>query len=332
MLRNQRSDELGYFGIASRDQALAAGTSRKQIAANLKSGRWQGLHRAVYATHNGPIAFQARVHAAVLAAGSGAAASHRTAAILVGLINVSSTADSFDIGEAREDDGRDALIHVTVQHGRRVAAPRGVRIHVSRRLDVMRHPSRIPAQTRIEETVLDLVDLAADQDAVVGWLATACGKRLTTPDRILAVLVRRPRARWRALAMEALGDVRAGTHSVLERRYMCDVERAHGLPRGQRQAPHDRPGGRIYDDVWYTAFRTVVELDGRVAHPALQRSRDLRRDNIAVVRGDSVLHFIWSDIARTPCATAAQVATVLRLHGWRGVPRRCGPTCMIGEF
>ncbi|MEE6260269.1 hypothetical protein [Plantactinospora sonchi] len=50
--------------------------------------------------------------------------------------------------------------------------------------------------------------------------------------------------------------------SALELRYLHDVERAHVLPVGQRQAIRLRRGGRWYDDVRYRDYRTRVELDG----------------------------------------------------------------------
>jgi hypothetical protein len=46
----------------------------------------------------------------------------------------------------------------------------------------------------------------------------------------------RARVRWRADMLQALEDVADGVHSPLEYRYLRDVERAHGLPTGKRQA------------------------------------------------------------------------------------------------
>jgi hypothetical protein len=253
-----------------------------------------------------------RIWAVLIAAGREAALSHHTAAELAGLT-----------------DSVSPTVHVTIPANRRIAALSGACIHHSNRLDVARHPTKNPPQTRIEETVLDLVDVAESVDVALGWLTAACGRRLTRPDRIHQALNQRKQVRWRREVASALGDVARGNHSVLELRYFRTVARAHGLPAGVRQAPHLRNGGRIYDDVWYPDFNTVVELDGRLAHPVEAAFRDLQRDNVAGVRGDVVLHYGWADVANSPCATATQIAAVLKSHGWTGAEQPCGETCIL---
>jgi very-short-patch-repair endonuclease len=109
----------------------------------------------------------------------------------------------------------------------------------------------------------------------------------------------------------------------LELAYLRSVERAHRLPRADRQAVAEEQGGRRYDDVRYSRFRTRVELDGRAAHPEHPRWRDMRRDNAAVAAGDTVLRYGTGDVVSRPCAVAVQVGTALRAGGWRGKPRRC---------
>ncbi len=53
----------------------------------------------------------------------------------------------------------------------------------------------------------------------------------------------------------------------------------------------------------------------------------MHRDNRLVVAGDVVLHFGWRDVIGRPCEVAAQVTQVLRVRGWTGSPRACGPSC-----
>ena len=293
-------------GVVTRDQALAGGLTADAIRARLRSGRWQLLHRAVYLTYSGPVPRTAQRWAAVLRAGQGAAVSHHTAAELHGLL-----------------DHRADAVHVSVPATRRVTAIPGVVVHRSRELDVARHPSRLPPQTRVEETVVDLTQTCASLEDAIGWVAKACGRRLTRPERILAVLVRRRSAKWRAELIDMLRDVADGAHSALEIRYLRDVERAHGLPPASRQHVVVSAGRKSYDDVRYREYGVVVELDGRLAHPADARWRDMRRDNAAAVDGRTVLRYGWADVAGRPCEVAAQVADVLRAAGWRGVLRRC---------
>jgi very-short-patch-repair endonuclease len=300
-------------GVVSRPQALAAGLTSEAIRQRLRSGRWQQLRRGVYATFSGEPGRPALLWAAVLRAGEHALLSHHTAAELVGLC---------------EQPAVD--IHVTIPSARRVTAVDGVLLHRSNRLERAAHPTRRPPQTRVEHTVLDLVETCATLDDAIGWLTRACGRRLTTADRLTAALAGCPRTHWRADLLAMLGEVDAGCHSPLEVRYLRAVERAHRLPPGDRQAARARPGGRYYDDVHYPSFGTIVELDGRLAHPVDAPFRDLRRDNATTAAGGVVLRYGWADVSRRPCAVAIQVDAVLRGRGWRGRIHPCrAPDCPV---
>jgi very-short-patch-repair endonuclease len=302
-------------GVITRAQALACGITIGAIRARLRTGQWQSIYRSTFATFSGPVPRESMLWAAVLRAGRGAVLSHQSAAELAGLM-----------------DGSDVPIHVTVPGQRRPHAVPGVVFHLSRRVDRARHPSRLPPQTRIEETVVDLTQSAPSLEQALVWIARACGRRLTRPERIAEALAARKKVRWREELLAALGDVTTGAHSTLELRYLRDVERAHGLPGGSRQQVVHRPGGRYYDDVRYPEFGVVVELDGRAAHPDEVRWRDMRRDNTSVLQGRRVLRYGWTDVTARPCAVAAQVGDVLRAAGWTGTPRSCRAGCsMIRE-
>ncbi|WP_328461785.1 type IV toxin-antitoxin system AbiEi family antitoxin domain-containing protein [Actinoplanes sp. NBC_00393] len=304
-------DEVGrrQRGIVTRAQALHAGLTIDEVKHRLRSGRWQRLSAGIYATSSGAVPRQALRWAAVLRAGPGAMLSHRSAAEEVGLIEAGS-----------------GPLHVTVPAVRHIVTPRGTVVHRCRHAAKRRHPSRSPPQTRIEETVLDLA-VGEPTETAMGWIAAACGARLTTPERISGAMRRRGRVAGRPMLAGLLEDVAAGCMSVLERRYLHDVERPHGLPEPARQSQRPRGGGYWYDDVYYPDFRVRIELDGRAAHPAEQRWRDFRRDNSAVLSGDVVLRYGAADIRENPCGVAAQVAEVLRQRGWAGRRQRCQSSC-----
>jgi very-short-patch-repair endonuclease len=161
----------------------------------------------------------------------------------------------------------------------------------------------------------------------VAWPIRACQRRLTTPDRIIATLAARSRARWRRDVADAVPDIRAGVHSPLELRYVRDVERRHGLPRGDRQVPVIRGVTRQYIDVLYADYGVVVELDGVLAHPADGKSRDTRRDNANALDGYQTLRYGWTPVAYHACATALEVFSLLRRHGLRAPFRPCSKAC-----
>jgi hypothetical protein len=139
----------------------------------------------------------------------------------------------------------------------------------------------------------------------------------------------RKRLRWRDELEEMIAAGAGGAHSVLEFRYDRDVERAHGLPRASRQVPFTKPDGRRgFRDRYYEKYGLVVELDGKLAHPAERRGHDRRRDNDAAAGGGTTLRYDWDDVTRRSCATAAQVARSLAKRGWTGRLRPCSPPCL----
>jgi hypothetical protein len=251
--------------------------------------------------------------AAVLHAGPGALLSHRTAAEVVDLT-----------------DAPSELVHVTIPVDRRLAWAAGVVIHRSMRARQAAHPARLPPQTRIEETVLDLADAARTIDDAVGWVTRALGRRLTTQARLRDALTQRPRIRWRRELTELLSPDLAGLMSALERRYHRHVERPHGLPAGIRQARARRGDRTEYRDVLYEKFATCVELDGQLAHPSEARWRDIRRDNAVAADGGVTLRYGWLDVTAQACRTAAEVDRALRQRGFAG-GRPCGPGCPVGR-
>lgn len=294
--------------ILTRRQALAAGVSPDMIKARMASGRWQRVYPGALATFSGPVPRAALLWAAVLVSGPGAVLSHETAAELAGLI---------------DEPGQN--VHVSVPLARRIAPKPGIVVH--RSTYARSHPALRPPRTRIEDTVVDLTQAAVVLENATGWLIRAVGARLTTPARLLDVIQSRYRIRWRRELIAVVSDVADGAQSMLELRYLRNVERAHGLPHGIRQ----RRRGRWYDDVEYAEFNVSVELDGRAAHPAELAFRDHRRDNAAVLIGSRVLRYGYADVAHRPCAVAAEVAAVLRAAGWRGQPRPCGPACQLNQ-
>jgi len=208
----------------------------------------------------------------------------------------------------------------------------GVCLHRSgRAVQVVLGGSR-PPRTKVEETVLDLAQTARSFDDVCGWVTRAIARELTGERTLHAAMTARPRLRWRADLSELIAAAVTGDHSVLEFRYHRDVERAHSLPEPARQVPFEAPNGRRgRRDRLYRPYPVVVELDGRVAHPGEQQWRDKSRDNAAAADGIQSLRYGWAQVTQQPCATAAEVARVLRRHGWTGRPRPCSPGCPVNQ-
>lgn len=299
-------------GVVSRPQLLRLGWTTSAVAHRVTSGRWQLLHPGVYATFSGGYGFDVRLWAALLHAGEDAVASHESAGVLQRLVDV-----------------EPAIVDVLVPDRHRVSPRPGVRVHRSRNIAGRRRAAASIPQTRVEETVLDLVAASRTAEEVVGWLTRACQRRLTTPERLLSASRERGRMPWRPLLQQVVGDVSAGVASPLERHYHRAVARAHGLPRGTVNAQVGIRGASRYCDVRYEAFRLRIELEGLAWHPEDQRWRDARRDNLAALAGDAVLRYDWRAVVGRPCATAGEVAAVLAARGWSGHVTACGPACRL---
>ncbi|WP_157630717.1 hypothetical protein [Kribbella catacumbae] len=288
--------------IVSRPQLLAAGWSQTEIRRRLRRRNWQTVHPGVYATHTGPIGYDARILAALLYAGPEASWSHYTAAEQLGLIRI--------------DERRP--VYLTIPSYRVVAAQPGLVIrrtkHWNARLDKV-----IPPRSAGVHSVLDIVDISASVDDAGAIIAEACQSGRISAAAIAAALAERVGLRNRRALRPVLDDSAAGSHSLLELRYLRNVERRDGLPAGTRQRGVDGE----FTDVAYEGFGLIVELDGRFHLRPDRRWRDLARDNRATLRAEATLRYGWNDVDARACEAAVQVLAVLR----RAVPDLAGKRC-----
>lgn len=290
-------------GVVTREQALAYGLAPASLRRLVQEGNWQRLSAGIFFISPWPATWTAQAWAGVLIGGDQARLGGRAAAHLHGLAE-------------RAPEVIDVLVPPT---GRpRVDGP----WRFVRERDGWRHPRSVgsPPRLRVEDTVLDLVAAAVDDTEVVGWVTTALQNRLTTPTRLRQALSRRARIPHRYTLEEVIGDGQTGARSPLEVRYLRDVERAHGLPTGRRQAPRRS----TECDVWYEAYGVLVELDGRRGHEGPGVFRDMWRDNAATTDGLWTLRYGYRDVVGSPCEVAVQVAQNLADRGWAGPFVPCG--------
>jgi hypothetical protein len=293
-------------GVIGRSQGLEFGLSAYSMRHRARAGEWQRIQRGVYATFSGAVTRESQLWAALLRAGPEAVLSHQTAAELYGLAK--------QLGP---------LIHVTVPATRNPAKSGripGVVVHRSRILDRTRHPVLLPPRTRIEETVLDLIEAMDEPADRYDVICRAIGGQLTTAPRLRRALEKRGRFRDRREAESALADAGQGALSNLERWYLRGVERRHKLPVAKRQGRIRAGGQSIYLDNLYEEYLVCVELDGAAAHPAGEQWGDKRRDrrNLAFEK-IVTMRFGYLDLCtqEARCRTAAEVVGVLRDKGPR---------------
>lgn len=289
-------------GVLSTTQLSQLNVSRRTVERILADGQWRRIDRGLLYTAPGEVPWMALVWAGVLAGGNDAWVTGRTAARLHGLV-----------------DTEDRPVEILVPGGR---SPRRRWFVTYRRgtpgLRILQTRRGLPC-TSVADTVIDVCAEGRKRD-VVPLITAAIQRRLTSAGRIERAAARRPRLANRELIMSIVADAVAGSHSSLEMKYLTDVERAHGLPKPDRQA---RAGTRgEFADLVYRQYRLVIELDGRAFH-AESGFRDRRRDNRNAAEGWTTLRFGWDEIVADPCGVAAEIVSHLIDRGWTGELTLC---------
>lgn len=279
-------------GVISLAQLRQAGLGRGAIDHRLQTGRLHRVHSGIYLVGHAtpmPLALET---AALLACGSGAVLSHRSAGTIWGFIN--RTQGPVDVTVA----GRDCGVRKGVRLRRVVSLEQA---------DVQcRDGLRVTAPSR---TLLDLAGLLSDRD-LDRAVNEALVLRLTTHEDLIQT-VRRSKGRRGTRSLRAFLDRTTGptfTRSEAERR----------LRRLLREADLAAPETNVrvgpYEvDMLWRAEQLVVEVDGYAFHSTRSAfERDRARDADLQVRGLRVLRFTWRQIVDQPEIVVARVTQLLK--------------------
>ena len=286
------------YSLVTRAQAIRAGISTTTLQRCIDDGVLDVVHPTVYRPAGAPITWKQRCFAAVLAAGPGAALSHRSAAALWKLCD--------DVEQ----------VEITVPFPR-LPRLKGVTVHRSRdvgRANLTRRKG-IPVTNPLR-TVVDLGAVAGELvgDAVeLGLIAglfsvlalEAEVDRLSQKGRFGIGPLRR------YLDDRALGDQRPD--GLLEPR-MARLMRKYDLPPATFQYRVKDGQGRFVArvDFAYPELKIAIEVDGweKRAKPERMDADHARQARLAG-RGWVVVRFSWNQIVRRPAWVAAQLRSVL---------------------
>ena len=237
-------------GVVSRPQLRDLDFAPHDVERMLRRRDLTVVHRGVFVTHTGELTWEQRSWAAVLATDG---------------------ALTRESGMPRPP--RRAAIQVAIDARRTVRRLDGVRVHRTAHLAERLHPLSAPPRVRIEHAVVDLADDATDAGDALHLLADALHTRTTDVDALRSAVGARKRLGRRRLLLDLLDDLATGATSALERAYLRDVERAHRLPEGARQA---RDVGRGHDRAARRRLRTA-RPGGRARRQGLPRLLDRTR-------------------------------------------------------
>lgn len=282
--------------LVTADEALRAGMTRPQIRHRVRAGEWIRLHTEVYASAHAPVTAEQALLGACLAAGPTSAASHLSAAWLLGLV--------------KHPPDRP---EITIPYDRALRLD-GVTVHRSRDLDPDRvlHRRGIPYTDPLriltdlaEQLDTDELTIVVDRALSGGPVTTAgleqeSGRRRRRgrpgPPRLLALL-------------ESRGMIGGPEPSVLEAQAMRLFRRC-GIPVLHRELQVS--SDRRYRIDFLIADGLSVEVDGYVYHwsPEAKSYDDARRNRLRAA-GVTVLVYDWRSIRQEPGRVTREIHRAL---------------------
>jgi very-short-patch-repair endonuclease/predicted transcriptional regulator of viral defense system len=278
------------LGLVTTEQLNMVGLSRDAIMTRCRRGNLHRVYHGVYLLGIPPMPPGARELAAVLACGGSGLVSHRSAAVLWGMVDPLPS------------------MHVTVV-GRKYRSREGLKVHRSSHLDPLDAttkngiPLTAPART--------LIDFAgeADDSELERAISEARMQRLVDDRDLEAALRRAGNRRGVARMREILrSEGEPGyTRSEAERQMRRLIEQAR-LPPPRVNA---RIGGFEVDFYW-PGHKLIVEVDGFRFHGHRAAfERDRRKDMTLVAAGYLVIRVTWRQLTEEPLAVAATIASAL---------------------
>lgn len=280
-------------GVVARRQLLELGMGRRAVEERLRSGRLHLLHLGVYAVGHRVLSRDGRWMAAVLASGAGAVLSHRSAAVLWGLIR--SWSGEIEVtrpGTFRRRSG----IH----------AHRGVV-----REDEWEVVDGIPV-TAPFRTVFDLAAVLKQRELERAW-HEASVRRLTAQVSLPVLLERYPGRRGARNLRALLESERPEgiTRNGFEEAFLALVD-GHGLPRPRMNADLAVRGRFFEIDALWERERVALELDSRGVHGTPKKfESDRQRDRILVAEGWRAMRVTWRQLRDEPEAIVADLRWAL---------------------
>ncbi len=277
--------------LAVREQLLGTGLGRGAIVHRLATGRMREVYRGVYLVGPGDVDPLIGELAAVLYFRGHAILSHRSAAVVWGLLE-----------RGPHDD-----VSLTTVKARR--SRRGLRLHRVKALH--RRDLRVRDGLPLTAPARTLLDLAAEEpDAdLEEALAVARQRGLASDAEIRAAIERAPRRKGAARLARLLdaGNASGFTRSKAERQ-MRALLRAAELPQPRANVPLL---GYVADFFW-PQHRLVVEVDGYLFHSdKASFESDRRRDQVFAAAGYTVIRVTWTQLLNEPLAVVARIAQAL---------------------
>lgn len=287
------------YGVFTHRQALAAGIKERTVEARIDQGVYELIHPGVYGIAGAPDSWHRSVLAAVYAATSPAAASHRTAACLWGMTDLRS--DAIEIVSRR---------HLRVRR-------EGYRVHESKDLvssDIVVIDG-IPS-TSATRTV---VDMGASCPA---WLVERCLDTALRNEYFDIWDVQRFIMRVAKKGRNGIGTIRPLVEERLTWKGITESDLEDLFRRIVASMPYPMPETQLVlseadgtfvgrFDFAYPTRRSIIETDSEGYHMdpvSFQRDRD--KQNRANALGWTVYRVTWRQLVDNPDSVRALVTAI----------------------
>jgi very-short-patch-repair endonuclease len=287
---------IGQHGLVTLEQLRALDISADGAYQRAVAGRLHRVHEEVYAVGHALLTMEGQWMAAVLACGSGAVLSHRSAAALLGI---------------REIDRGSVDVTAPNRRGRH---PSGIHAHRHGSLSAgdSTRVRGIPCTT-VERTLLDLAAV------VPVWQlrkALAEAEVLRIVDlSVLRALLRRSRGRRGVarlrLILDELHPETKRTRSELERMFLSMCRRGT-LPTPEVNVSLRISGRQLKPDFLWRDAGLIIEADSRRFHDtdsAFQHDR--QREQLLQLAGWRVSRCTWEQVEREPQRLAQTIKALL---------------------
>jgi hypothetical protein len=278
-------------GVVSRGNLFALGVTAQEIRTRQSTGRLDELHPGVYYLDCTPLTWRTRLLSAVTAAGSHAAASHRSAGVLWGLDGVFGRMIELTVPFSKEPD------------------PEGTLVHRTRRPVPRTEIDSVPVAT-VERTILDLAGILPQpvlEKAVTSAIRNGHTK-LELVDQTIARYGGRGVTGTRKLrrVLTIVEGDESGSPSEVD---VAGLIRDAPIPAPVQQLRipiADIPDA--YPDFGWPDRMKIVEVDGFGSHSTPeQMSRDRQRQNALMSLGWDIRRFSAQDVRRDPHKVIAEI-------------------------
>jgi very-short-patch-repair endonuclease len=285
-------------GIVTRLDVLRAGGGDGATKLRLRNGRWQQLHPGVYLIGAAPPTFLQRVLAACYAAGPGAVASHRAAAVVWELDGAHEGPVELTCVQTSDPDPRRTILHRTLRWDERDRTRRrGIPVTTVNRT-LIDYGAVVP-RLLVERGVEDAINRGlTSEGGLRRAMGRSCGKGCRGCGTLRWVLDHRPEGK----------PARSGFEVIL-----LDLIREYRLRIPHRNFTVRVDGEPVAEvDLAYVDRMIALEADGRRWHSTRRaHERDIARQRRLEELGWTVLRFTWDEVMHHPAAAAARIRAVL---------------------